>query len=78
MKKLLRNDTLHLSFSLLNVNKIMEEQAFFTPQEHKQLVPLYRRLLRLSGDTLQKDDCRNGNLNAERRDSRRNNTAHEF
>ena len=59
MKKLLRNDTLHLSFSLLNVNKIMEEQAFFTPQEHKQLVPLYRRLLRLSGDTLQKDDCRN-------------------
>ncbi|MDN0077880.1 RelA/SpoT family protein [Bacteroides gallinaceum] len=37
----------------------MEEQAFFTPQEHKQLVPLYRRLLRLSGDTLQKDDCRN-------------------
>lgn len=59
MKKLLRNDTLHLSFSLLNVNKIMEEQAFFTPQDHKQLVPLYRRLLRLSGDTLQKDDCRN-------------------
>ena len=37
----------------------MEEQVFFTPQEHTQLIPLYRHLLRLSGDTLQKDDCRN-------------------
>ena len=37
----------------------MEEQAFFTPQEHTQLVSLYKRLLQLSGDTLQKDDCRN-------------------
>lgn len=37
----------------------MEEQAFFTPQEHRQLIQLYRRLLRLSEDTLQKDDCRN-------------------
>lgn len=35
----------------------MEEAAFFTPNEHKQLISLYRRLLKLSGDTLQKDDC---------------------
>ena len=35
----------------------MEEQAFFTPQEHSQLLSLYRRLLRQSGDTLQKEDC---------------------
>ena len=37
----------------------MEGQAFFTPDEHKQLIALYRRLLQLSGDTLQKDDCKN-------------------
>ncbi|CDA75672.1 relA/SpoT family protein [Bacteroides sp. CAG:530] len=37
----------------------MEGQAFFTPDEHKQLIALYRRLLHLSGDTLQKDDCKN-------------------
>lgn len=36
----------------------MEGQPFFTPEERKQLVPLYRRLLHLSKDTLQKDDCR--------------------
>lgn len=35
----------------------MEETGFFTPEEHKQLITLYRRLLKLSGDTLQKDDC---------------------
>ena len=37
----------------------MEEQAFFTPQEHRELISLYRCLLRLSGETLQKDDCHN-------------------
>lgn len=37
----------------------MEEPVFFTPDEHKQLIALYKRLLQLSGDTLQKDDCSN-------------------
>lgn len=37
----------------------MDEQVFFTPDEHKQLISLYKRLLQLSGDTLQKDDCSN-------------------
>lgn len=32
----------------------MDEQVFFTPDEHKQLIALYKRLLQLSGDTLQK------------------------
>lgn len=36
----------------------MEETAFFTPEERKQLFSLYKRLLKLSKDTLQKDDCR--------------------
>ncbi len=36
----------------------METNTFFTPDEHKQLVELYKRLLRLSGETLQKCDCR--------------------
>ena len=31
--------------------------TFFTQEEHKQLILLYKRLLRLSKDTLQKDDC---------------------
>jgi len=35
----------------------MEAKTFFTPQERVQLFTLYRRLLQLSGDTLQKDDC---------------------
>ena len=35
----------------------MEAKTFFTPQEREQLLTLYRRLLQLSGDTLQKDDC---------------------
>lgn len=35
----------------------MEAKTFFTPQEREQLFTLYRRLLQLSGDTLQKDDC---------------------
>ena len=36
----------------------MENQDFFTPDEHKLLITLYRKLLSLSKDTLQKDDCR--------------------
>ncbi len=36
----------------------MQESSFFTPAELVQLSALYRKLLRLSGDTLQKDDCR--------------------
>lgn len=35
----------------------MENNNFFTQEEHKQLILLYKRLLRLSKDTLQKDDC---------------------
>lgn len=35
----------------------MENNDFFTQEEHKQLIQLYKRLLRLSKDTLQKDDC---------------------
>jgi GTP pyrophosphokinase len=36
----------------------MEEKTFFTTAERDQLFALYRRLLQLSGDTLQKGDCR--------------------
>ena len=36
----------------------MEKNDFFTPEEHKQLIALYRKLLSLSKDTLLKDDCR--------------------
>ena len=36
----------------------MEINDFFTNEERKQLFSLYRRLLRLTGDTLQKGDCR--------------------
>ena len=36
----------------------MENNEFFTPEEHKQLIQLYKRLLLLSKDTLQKEDCR--------------------
>ena len=36
----------------------MEETAFFNSDEKKLLFSLYRKLLRLSKDTLQKDDCR--------------------
>lgn len=35
----------------------MENNDFFTQEEHKQQILLYKRLLRLSKDTLQKDDC---------------------
>ena len=36
----------------------METNDFFRDNEKKQLFTLYRKLLRLSGDTLLKDDCR--------------------
>lgn len=36
----------------------METNDFFRGDERKQLFALYRKLLRLSGDTLLKDDCR--------------------
>ena len=36
----------------------MEKQDFFNPKEYKQLFTLYKKLLQLSGDTLQKDDCK--------------------
>lgn len=37
---------------------VMEETAFFTPDEKKQLVELYRKLLHLTGETLHEGDCR--------------------
>ncbi|MBW9201505.1 bifunctional (p)ppGpp synthetase/guanosine-3',5'-bis(diphosphate) 3'-pyrophosphohydrolase [Bacteroidales bacterium SW292] len=37
----------------------MTTDEFFTREEKKQLFALYRKLLQLSGDTLQKEDCRN-------------------
>ena len=36
----------------------MEDLKYFTQEERKLLFTLYKRLFRLSGDTLQKDDCR--------------------
>lgn len=36
----------------------MKEHTFFTAEESKQLIVLYRNLLRLAGDTLLKDDFR--------------------
>ena len=36
----------------------MEETLFFTPDERVLLFSLYKKLLRLSGDTLYDDDCR--------------------
>ena len=36
----------------------MEETLFFTPDERVLLFTLYKRLLKLSKDTLHKDDCR--------------------
>ena len=36
----------------------MEEMTFFTQDERIQLFDLYKKLLRLSGETLHKDDCR--------------------
>ena len=39
------------------ISRVMEEKAFFTAKEREQLFALYKRLLQLSGDTLQKGDC---------------------
>lgn len=36
----------------------METDRFFTPEEKKQLFSLYRKLLKLSSETLLKDDCK--------------------
>ena len=36
----------------------MEERPFFTEEELHQLFVLYKQLLRLSGNTLQKEDCK--------------------
>lgn len=36
----------------------MEERPFFTEEEQHQLFVLYKQLLRLSGNTLQKEDCK--------------------
>ena len=40
------------------ISRVMEEKTFFTAKEREQLFTLYKRLLHLSGDTLQKNDCR--------------------
>lgn len=36
----------------------MEGREFFTPEEHKELITLYKELLQLSDDMLHKDDCK--------------------
>ena len=36
----------------------MEGNVFFTREERAELFSLYKRLLLLSKDTLQRDDCR--------------------
>lgn len=36
----------------------MERDEFFTTEEKKLLFSLYRKLLQLTGETLQKGDCR--------------------
>ena len=36
----------------------MEGREFFTPEEHKELIALYKELLQLSNDMLHKDDCK--------------------
>lgn len=36
----------------------MEGREFFTPEEHKELIALYKELLQLSDDMLHKDDCK--------------------
>lgn len=37
------------------ISRVMEEKTFFTAKEREQLFTLYKRLLHLSGDTLQKN-----------------------
>lgn len=58
MKKLLRNDTLHLSFSSLMLIKLWKSKHSLPHKSTNNLCHL-QTTLRLSGDTLQKDDCRN-------------------
>ena len=41
----------------MNLYGIMEDKFYFTTQEQELLLKLYKQLKRLSGDTLQKDDC---------------------
>ena len=36
----------------------MERDEFFTREERELLFSLYKKLLRLTGETLQKGDCR--------------------
>ena len=36
----------------------MEGREFFTPEEHKELIALYKEQLQLSDDMLHKDDCK--------------------
>ena len=36
----------------------MNTNPFFTEEEKQMLIPLYRKLLQLSGDTLSPGDCR--------------------
>ena len=46
------------TFTHKKKDKVMEETAFFNSNEKELLFTLYKKLLRLSKDTLQKDDCR--------------------
>ncbi len=64
LKSIKKTPTLHQIYEeksnfTKSTKNYMEENTFFTAEEHTQLILLYRKLLRLSGDTLQKDDCRN-------------------
>ena len=45
------------NFALTNHTYLMTTDHFFTPDERRLIARLYRRLLRLSGDTLRPDDC---------------------
>lgn len=53
----------HTEFLILQCQYFKQKHygraSIFTPQEHRELISLYRCLLRLSGETLQKDDCHN-------------------
>ena len=50
----------------------MERDEFFTKEERELLFSLYKKLLRLTGETLQKGDCRK--LKKHLIDSTQNNT----
>lgn len=51
---------------------LMERDEFFTKEERELLFSLYKKLLRLTGETLQKGDCRK--LKKHLIDSTQNNT----